>query len=87
VEAAEEEAEFADEADGLLGVERMGIPMIDATRHVPLRAIAWEPGAVRLAIDEIVADAISAFDTRLFWPAHPLDDGTVDRLCLAGPLA
>ncbi|MFZ1105277.1 MAG: LanC-like protein [Hyphomicrobiaceae bacterium] len=52
--------------------------MIDAGRHVPLRAIAWDPGTATAAIDEIVADALSAFDPRRFWPAHPQDAGLRD---------
>ena len=52
--------------------------MIDAARHIPLRAIAWDPGAATAAIDEIVADALSAFDPQRFWPAHPQDAGLRD---------
>jgi hypothetical protein len=52
--------------------------MIDARRHAPLRAIAWDPGEVRSAIDEIVADAVVAFDPQRFWPAHSQDDGLAD---------
>ena len=49
--------------------------MIDAARHVPLRPIAWNAAEAASAIDEIAADAVSAFDAQRFWPAHPLDEG------------
>jgi len=48
--------------------------IIDPSRHVPLRTIAWSADAVSAAIDEIVADAIAHFDPEGFWPAHSQDD-------------
>src|SRR5262245_35220394 len=54
------------------------LPMIDPTRHQPLGAITWDPAAVSAAIEEIVADALSAFDAQRLWPAHPQDDGIAD---------
>jgi hypothetical protein len=48
--------------------------MIDARRHVPLRTLTWNPGEASAAVEEIVADALSAFDPQRFWPAHPQDD-------------
>jgi hypothetical protein len=52
--------------------------MIDETRHVPLRAVAWDAGEAAEAIDEIAADAIAHFDRQRFWPAHPQDDRVPD---------
>jgi hypothetical protein len=52
--------------------------MIDQSRHVPLRPIAWNAAEVAAAIDEIAADAISCLDAERFWPAHPQDDGQSD---------
>jgi hypothetical protein len=49
--------------------------MIELSRHVPLRSMAWDPGAAAQAIDEIVADALDHFDGDQFWPAHVLDEG------------
>ncbi len=47
--------------------------MSESSRHVPLRPVPWDEGAVAQAIDEIVADALNHFDGDQFWPAHPLD--------------
>jgi hypothetical protein len=52
--------------------------MIEPSRHVPLRPMAWDPGAAAQAIDEVVADALDHFDTDQFWPAHVLDEGIKD---------
>src|SRR5215470_19686602 len=52
--------------------------MIEPSRHVPLRPVLWDQGAVARAIDEIVADTLDHFDGDQFWPAHPLDDGVKD---------
>jgi hypothetical protein len=52
--------------------------MITPGRHRPLAQEAWNESAVRVAIEEIVADAIAHFDPDTFWPAHPSDDGTGD---------
>jgi hypothetical protein len=52
--------------------------MIEPSRHVPLRPLPWDQGAVAQAIDEIVADALDHFDGEQFWPAHPLDHGIKD---------
>lgn len=48
--------------------------MIEPSRHVPLRALPWDPGAAKAAIAEIAADALDNFGHDQFWPAHPLDD-------------
>src|SRR5262245_10484714 len=47
--------------------------MIDQSRHVPLRATAWDPADAAKAIDEIISDALGRFDDEAFWPPHPLD--------------
>lgn len=52
--------------------------MIDAARHRPLLPLAWDAAAAEAAIEEIVADALGAFDPISFWPAHPQDDGVED---------
>src|SRR5258708_23448750 len=52
--------------------------MIVLGRHRPLTQDAWSELAVRAAIEEIAADAISHFDPEGFWPGHPSDDGAVD---------
>lgn len=52
--------------------------MIAFGRHRPLIQIPWDEAAVRVAIDDIAADAIAQFDPDNFWPAHPSDDGTAD---------
>jgi hypothetical protein len=52
--------------------------MFESRRHVPLRPLAWDADEARLAIDEIVTDAIKRFDRELFWPAHPYEDGVPD---------
>jgi hypothetical protein len=48
--------------------------MIEAARHVPLRASAWDERTALAAIDEIVSDTLSHFDGEAFWPGHPLDN-------------
>jgi len=52
--------------------------MYDAARHVRLTSVDWSPAAARAAIAEIVADAVAAFDTDRYWPAHPMDDDAPD---------
>jgi hypothetical protein len=52
--------------------------MITPGRHRPLAQEAWNESTVRVAIEEIAADAIAHFDPDSFWPAHPSDDGTGD---------
>jgi hypothetical protein len=52
--------------------------MIEPSRHVQLRVLPWDPGAVKEAIAEIAADALDNFGHDQFWPAHPLDDGVKD---------
>jgi hypothetical protein len=52
--------------------------MITPGRHRPLAQDAWNESAVRVAIDEIAADAIAHFHPDTFWPAHPSDDGVGD---------
>src|SRR5258705_12621902 len=52
--------------------------MIVLGRHRPLTQDAWSELAVRAAIEEIAADAISHFDPEGFWPGHPSDDGALD---------
>src|SRR5260370_35234773 len=48
--------------------------MLDPARHLPLQPFSWAPSETRLAIEEIVSDALTHFDEQWFWPAHPLDD-------------
>ncbi|MGJ4930581.1 lanthionine synthetase C family protein [Bradyrhizobium sp. HKCCYLS2038] len=52
--------------------------MITYGRHRPLVQTPWDEAAVRVAIDDIAADAVAQFDPDTFWPAHPSDDGTAD---------
>ena len=52
--------------------------MITPGRHRPLVQDAWNESAVRVAIEEIAADAIAHFHPDTFWPAHPSDDGVGD---------
>src|ERR1700726_1342313 len=52
--------------------------MLDHARHVPLPSLPWSADKARSAIDEIVSDALTAFDEKRFWPAHPLEDGLSD---------
>jgi len=52
--------------------------MIDKSRHVPLRPMAWNAADAASAIEEIAADAIARFDPERFWPAHPQDDNLAD---------
>ena len=48
--------------------------MIDSARHIPLQPLPWDADTVSMAIDEIVADALTHFEGERFWPAHPLDN-------------
>jgi hypothetical protein len=52
--------------------------MLERSRHVPLRPLAWDPDDVSNAIQEIVCDALDHFDRERFWPAHPREDGVAD---------
>src|SRR5712672_560325 len=52
--------------------------MITPGRHRSLAHDAWSESAVRVAIEEIAADAIAHFHLDTFWPAHPSDDGVGD---------
>jgi hypothetical protein len=52
--------------------------MIEPSRHVALRPVAWDPGAAKQTIDEIVADAFDHFNGDQLWPVHVLDDGIRD---------
>jgi hypothetical protein len=52
--------------------------MFDPSRHAGLTATAWDADAARLAIQEIVDDAVAAFDPQRYWPSHPQEDGTPD---------
>lgn len=52
--------------------------MLDHARHVPLQSLPWSADKARSAIDEIVSDALTGFDEKRFWPAHPLEDGLSD---------
>jgi Lanthionine synthetase C-like protein len=52
--------------------------MLDRSSHIPLGSLTWNADQARLAINEIVTDALSHFDEERFWPAHPLDDGLPD---------
>ena len=47
--------------------------MWEPERHVPLRADPWDAAQVRTAIQEIVDDALAAFDPERLWMAHPQD--------------
>jgi hypothetical protein len=53
-------------------------PMFDPARHAALATTAWDPGAVRAAIQEIVDDAVGRFDAEAYWPSHPQEDGVPD---------
>jgi Lanthionine synthetase C-like protein len=48
--------------------------MIDSTRHIALQSLPWDADTVSAAIDEIVSDALTHFEGKRFWPAHPLDN-------------
>jgi hypothetical protein len=48
--------------------------MIDSARHIPLQPLPWDADTARLAIDEVVSDALTHFNGERFWPAHPLDN-------------
>src|ERR1700722_12720709 len=52
--------------------------MIVLGRHRPLAHDAWRESSVRAAVEEIAADAIAHFDSDMFWPGHPSDDGAGD---------
>jgi len=52
--------------------------MNEQSRHVPLRALTWDPAAAAQAMDEIMADALEHFDGERLWPAHPQDDDVAD---------
>jgi hypothetical protein len=52
--------------------------MIILGRHRALTHDAWNALAVRAAIEEIAADAISHFDPDTFWLGHPSDEGAGD---------
>ena len=54
--------------------------MITPGRHRPLEPDVWAESAVRIAIDDIAADAVANFDPDTFWLAHPSDgdDGAKD---------
>jgi hypothetical protein len=45
---------------------------------VPLAEAPWGAVAAQAAIDEILTDALTAYDAERLWPAHPLDDGVRD---------
>lgn len=48
--------------------------LFDPARHEPLRAVPWNEGAARAAVDRIVASAVAEVRTGDGWLAHPLDD-------------
>ena len=52
--------------------------MLEQSRHVPRRPLAWNPNQVSNAIQEIVGDALDHFDPERFWPAHAMEDGVPD---------
>ncbi|HEY4940505.1 MAG TPA: LanC-like protein [Rhizomicrobium sp.] len=56
--------------------------MYDAARHSPVAEQPWNAGEARAAIDEIAADAVTAFDPDKFWRAHPQDEGAKGAACL-----
>lgn len=43
-------------------------------RHEPLKALAWDEGRAREAIERIVRETEAAFSPTGMWPMHPLDD-------------
>ncbi len=48
--------------------------IFDPRRHIALAAEAWDAAIARMAIREIVEDALECFDPDRLWPAHPLDE-------------
>ena len=50
--------------------------LYDPKRHEPMLEIPWDEQLARDTIDEIVADAIAAFDPEQFWPTHLREGGT-----------
>ncbi len=48
--------------------------LFDPASHEPLTEHPWDARRARAAIAAVVADAESAFDDELLWPAHPLDE-------------
>src|SRR5262245_60777609 len=52
--------------------------MFDPALHLPLRSLAWNPGAAKTAIGGSVADALAPFDADRFWPGHRIDDRVPD---------
>jgi Lanthionine synthetase C-like protein len=50
-------------------------PIYDPARHFALRAAVWDETEARVAIGEIVADALERFEEECFWPVHPMDGG------------
>ena len=54
--------------------------LFDPERHMPLAHIAWSEVDARMAISEIVADAIAAFDPERLWPSHPQDAPVPDGM-------
>jgi hypothetical protein len=47
--------------------------LFDPSSHEPLTERPWDDRRARAVIAAVVADAESAFDEGLLWPAHPLD--------------
>lgn len=54
--------------------------MLDPSRHLPLYDLPWDANDARLAIAEIVDDALTHFDAENFWLTHPREDGRPDGL-------
>lgn len=52
--------------------------MPDNRRHFANPSIAWDPDEASNVIVKIVGDALSRFDSKRFWPSHPLEDGLAD---------
>lgn len=47
--------------------------LYDPARHEPLRALPWDEGQARAAIERIVLDTEARFTEDRYWPLHPLD--------------
>ena len=74
------ETRFRGVGDGVVQTYRYRLPMIDPSRHVPLRSMPWSASEASAAIEEIVADAAAHFHAERFWPSHPREDGRPDGM-------
>lgn len=48
--------------------------LFDPSSHEPLTERPWDDRRARAVIAAVIADAESAFDEGLLWPAHPIDE-------------